>query len=148
MHSVPGAATAVISTMAGRRTSATMAESEVPRRRLMQFRAMRSIAAAVAMLAGAVHADILIGQTVGVTGAVAATVKESMQGAQLYIDRVNAQGGIKGEKVAILTLDDGFDVKRAVENTRVLVEEKNVLAMFMNRGTPHTEAMLPVLEKN
>src|SRR4051812_5481010 len=114
----------------------------------MQFRAMRSIAAAVAMLASAAHADILIGQTVGVTGAVAATVKESMQGAQLYIDRVNAQGGIKGEKVDILTLDDGFDVKRAVENTRVLVEEKNVLAMFMNRGTPHTEAMLPELEKN
>jgi len=114
----------------------------------MQFRAMRSIAAAVAMLAGAAHADILVGQTVGVTGAVAATVKESMQGAQLYIDRVNAQGGVKGEKVDILTLDDAFDVKRAVENTRVLVEEKNVIAMFMNRGTPHTEAMLPLLEKN
>lgn len=114
----------------------------------MHLRAMRTIAAVAAMLAGAAHADLLVGQTVGVTGAIAATVKESMGGARLYIDRVNAQGGVKGEKVEILTLDDGFDVKRAVENTRVLVEEKNVLAMFMNRGTPHTEAMLPLLEKN
>jgi branched-chain amino acid transport system substrate-binding protein len=114
----------------------------------MQLRAMRTIAAVVAMLAAAAHADILVGQTVGVTGAVAATVKESMRGAQLYIDRVNAQGGIQGEKVDILTLDDGFDVKRAVENTRVLIEEKNVIAMFMNRGTPHTEAMMPLLQKD
>ena len=114
----------------------------------MHLRATLAIATALTLLAGTARADILIGQTVGVTGAVAATVKESMQGAQLYIDHVNAHGGIKGERIDILTLDDAFDIKRAVENTRVLVEEKNVLAMFMNRGTPHTEAMLPVLQKN
>src|SRR5262249_29333745 len=26
------------------------------------------------------------------------------------------------------------------------IEEKNVLAMFLNRGTPHTEAFIPLLE--
>src|SRR6478609_6149435 len=125
-----------------------MDESEEPRRRLMQLRALRSVAAMLALAAGATHADILVGQTVGVTGAVAATVKESMLGAQLYIDNVNAHGGVKGEKIEILTLDDAFDLKRAVENTRVLIEEKNVLGLFMNRGTPHTEAMLPLLQKH
>jgi ABC-type branched-subunit amino acid transport system substrate-binding protein len=114
----------------------------------MQLRALRSVAAMLALAAGATHADILVGQTVGVTGAVAATVKESMLGAQLYIDNVNAHGGVKGEKIEILTLDDAFDLKRAVENTRVLIEEKNVLGLFMNRGTPHTEAMLPLLQKH
>jgi len=44
------------------------------------------------------HAQLKIGQSVGVTGAVAATVKESSLGAQLYIDAVNAKGGINGEK--------------------------------------------------
>lgn len=94
------------------------------------------------------QAQLLIGQTVGVTGAVAATVKESMAGAKLYIDSVNAKGGIRGEKVELITLDDKFDVKLAAENARILIEDKKVLALFMNRGTPHTEAMLPLLAKH
>lgn len=101
----------------------------------------------VATLAAGVHADILVGQTVGVTGPVAATVKESLAGAHLVIDSTNAKGGIRGEKIELITLDDGFDVKRTVENSRILIEEKNVVAMFMNRGTPNTEAIIPLLEK-
>ena len=81
-------------------------------------------------LAGA-HADLLIGQTVGVTGTVAATVKESMLGAQLYIDDVNAKGSVRGEKIELVTLDDQFQVTKTVENTRSLIEDRNVLAMFM-----------------
>jgi branched-chain amino acid transport system substrate-binding protein len=94
------------------------------------------------------HAAILIGQTVGLTGTVAATVKESMLGAQLYIDDVNARGGINGEKIDILTLDDRFEVSKTIENTKTLIEEKNVLALFMSRGTPNTEAMLPLLQQS
>ncbi|MGZ5179459.1 MAG: ABC transporter substrate-binding protein [Ramlibacter sp.] len=114
----------------------------------MKYRAVLSIAAALALLATSARADILIGQTVGVTGAVGATVKESLGGAHLYIDHVNATGGVKGEKLELITLDDGFDVKRAAENARILIEERNVIALFMNRGTPHTEAIIPLLEKH
>jgi ABC-type branched-subunit amino acid transport system substrate-binding protein len=108
-----------------------------------QFRCCCALA--LTLLCAAPRAQLLIGQTVGVTGAVAATVKESMAGASLYIDSVNARGGISGEKISIITLDDKFDVKQAAENARVLIEEKKVLALFMNRGTPHTQAMLPLL---
>lgn len=100
----------------------------------------------VAMLTA--RADLLIGQTVGVTGAVAATVKESMAGAQLYLDEVNARGGVHGEKVRLVTLDDMFDVQKAQANARTLIEDHGVLALFMNRGTPHTEAIYPLLEKH
>lgn len=102
----------------------------------------------LATLLGSAHAQIVIGQTVGVTGAVAATVKEAVAGARLFIDHVNAKGGIKGEQIELLTLDDKFDVKQAVENARILIEEKNVVALFMNRGTPHTEAIMPLLDKH
>lgn len=103
---------------------------------------------ALAGLASGACADIIVGQTVGITGAVAATVKEADTGARLYIDSVNAKGGIRGEKIDLVRLDDRFDVKQAVENARVLIEEKNAVVLFMNRGTPHTEAMLPLLEKH
>ena len=105
-------------------------------------------ACALAALVGSANAQIVIGQTVGVTGPVAATVKEAVEGARLLIDSVNAKGGIKGEKLELLTLDDKFDVKQAVENARLLIEEKNAVALFMNRGTPHTEAIIPLLEKH
>ena len=93
------------------------------------------------------QAQILIGQTVGVTGAVAATVKESSLGAALYLDAINAKGGVGGEKIELITLDDQFDTAQAALNARKLIEERRVIALFMTRGTPHTIGLLPVLDQ-
>jgi branched-chain amino acid transport system substrate-binding protein len=94
------------------------------------------------------HAQILIGQTAGFTGAVAAGVKETTDGAQLYLDAVNAKGGVNGQTIKLVSLDDKFDPKLSVVNTQKLIEEQGVLAMFLTRGTPHTEAIVPLLEKH
>ena len=94
------------------------------------------------------HAQILIGQTAGYSGQVAASVKETADGAMLYLDAVNAKGGVNGQKIELVSLDDKFDPKLAAENARKLIEENNVLALFLNRGTPHTEAIIPLLDKH
>jgi ABC-type branched-subunit amino acid transport system substrate-binding protein len=107
-----------------------------------------ALALGLALAFAAARADIVVGETVGVTGAVAATVKEALIGAHLYLDWVNATGGIKGEKIELITLDDKFDVKQAAENARVLIEEKNAVVLFMDRGTPHTQAIMPLLDKH
>ena len=44
------------------------------------------------------YAQILIGQTAGFTGTVAAGVTETTEGAKLYIDSINAKGGVNSEK--------------------------------------------------
>ena len=98
-------------------------------------------------LAAGAQAQIVIGQTAGFSGAVAAGVKETTDGARLYIDSINAKGGVHGQKIELISLDDKFDPKLAAENARKLVEERNVLALFLTRGTPHAEAMIPLLEK-
>jgi ABC-type branched-subunit amino acid transport system substrate-binding protein len=103
---------------------------------------------ALLALAGPARAQILIGQTVGVTGSAAATVQESMKGASLYLDHVNARGGVAGQKVEVITLDDKFDPKLTLENTRTLIEQKGVIGLFMTRGTPHTQGIVPVLEQH
>ena len=87
------------------------------------------ILVAAALSAGAAQAQILIGQTVGLTGPVAATVKEAVDGARLYIDGVNARGGVRGEKIELITLDDKFDPKLAAANANALITEKNVMAL-------------------
>lgn len=99
-------------------------------------------------LGATVSAQLLIGQTAGFTGAVALGVAETTEGAKLYLNAVNSRGGIGGQKIELISLDDKFDPKLAAANARTLIEERNVLAMFLNRGTPHTEAIIPLLEQH
>ena len=70
---------------------------------------------AIAVLGGTCQAQILIGQTAGFTGPVGASVKETSNGAKLYIDAVNAKGGVNGQKIELISLDDKFDPKLAAE---------------------------------
>jgi ABC-type branched-subunit amino acid transport system substrate-binding protein len=88
---------------------------------------------------------ILIGQTAGFTGTVAGGVKETTEGAKLYLNWINKNGGVHGRKIELVSLDDAFDPKRAGANAKILIEEKGVFALFLCRGTPHTEAIIPHL---
>jgi branched-chain amino acid transport system substrate-binding protein len=100
------------------------------------------------VFSAAANAQILIGQTAGFSGPVAAGVKETTDGAKLYLDAINAKGGVNGQKIELISLDDKFDPKLAAENAKKLIEEQNVVALFLNRGTPHTQAIIPLLDKN
>ena len=102
---------------------------------------------ALCLLTVSAHAQILVGQTAGYTGPVAAGVKETSDGAKLYINAVNAKGGVNRQKIELISLDDKFEPKIAADNARILIEDRNVAAMFLTRGTPHTEAILPLLDK-
>lgn len=92
-------------------------------------------------------ADILIGQTAGFTGPVASGVKESTDGARLYLRAINEKGGVNGQPIKLLSLDDGFQPAKAGENARKLIEDDKVVALFLTRGTPHTQAVLPWVQK-
>jgi branched-chain amino acid transport system substrate-binding protein len=100
-----------------------------------------------AIAQGVTANEILIGQTAGYTGIVAGPVAETAAGARLYIDSVNASGGVRGRRIRLESLDDAFDPKKSAENARILIKEKKVFAMFLNRGTPTTEAVLPIIKE-
>ncbi|WP_083745241.1 ABC transporter substrate-binding protein [Variovorax sp. KK3] len=102
----------------------------------------------LALACTAAWGQILVGQTTGVTGPAAASVNETIAGAQLLFDAVNATGGIHGEQIKLVRLDDGFDAQRAGENARELIEQTNVVALFQNYGTPQTQAIIPWLDKH
>lgn len=111
-------------------------------------RALRHLAALLAVLPALAGAQILIGQTAGFSGPVAAGVKETTEGAKLWIDAVNARGGVNGQKIELLSMDDQFEPKLAADNAKALIVDKGVLAMFLSRGTPHTEAIRPLLDEH
>lgn len=104
----------------------------------------RYLCAALLLWASAAHAQIVIGQSAGFTGPVADGVAELTEGAKLYLASVNRNGGINGEQVTLVSLDDNFKPARTAENAKTLVEKHKAVALFLLRGTPHTEAALPV----
>ena len=102
-------------------------------------------AALLTALVTSAHAQLRIGMPSGFTGSAAAGVKENTEGAKLYIDAVNRQGGVHSQPVELITMDDKFDPATTAQVGRALITEQHVLALFLNRGTPHTQALLPVL---
>ncbi len=91
------------------------------------------------------HAQLRIGQPSGFSGSVAVGVKENTVGAKLYFDEVNRRGGIHGQPIELRSVDDRFDPALTAATARDLITRDRVLALFLNRGTPHTQALLPVL---
>ena len=96
--------------------------------------------------AGPAGAQIRIGQTAGFTGTVASSVKEATDGAKLYFEAVNARGGVAGQKLELISLDDKFDPKLTLQNAKQLIDQ-GVVCLFLNRGTPNTEALMPLLNE-
>ncbi|MGE5649659.1 MAG: ABC transporter substrate-binding protein [Bacillota bacterium] len=111
--------------------------------------AMSALLAATSLTAaaeeGVTDNSIILGETIGVTGIIAGPVKEMIEGAQAYFASVNKQGGVHGRKIEVRVMDDKFDPATAAANAETLIKKEHVFALFQNRGTPHTEAILPIL---
>jgi len=95
--------------------------------------------------AGVSPNEIRLGASVVLSGPLGPQTAEYSVGSRLLFDAVNEAGGIHGRKISYVTLDDGFDPARTVENTRKLVEENKVFMIFNNTGTAQTAAILPML---
>lgn len=109
---------------------------------------MRHLLAIGALLFGfqqAASAQILIGQTADFSGGLSGAVKETLSGAKLYFDAVNGRGGIAGQKIELISLDDKYDPQIAAANAKELITKTKVIALFLNRGTAQTEAVMPIL---
>jgi ABC-type branched-subunit amino acid transport system substrate-binding protein len=89
---------------------------------------------------GVSDSEIRIGQTMPFSGPLSGmgTHGKTMLA---YFDMLNAQGGINGRKVKLLSLDDGYNPPKTVEQTRKLVEHEEVLLLFGSFGTATNNAV-------
>jgi branched-chain amino acid transport system substrate-binding protein len=58
-----------------------------------------------------------------------------------YFRMINDMGGINGRKINFISLDDGFQPPKTVEQTRKLIEQEQVLLLFNSLGTPTNTAI-------
>jgi branched-chain amino acid transport system substrate-binding protein len=88
---------------------------------------------------GASDTEIKIGQTYPYSGPLSSVGELGLTQAA-YIAMINDRGGINGRKVTFISLDDNYSPAKAIEQTRKLVEQDEVLAIFNPFGTPTATA--------
>jgi branched-chain amino acid transport system substrate-binding protein len=103
-----------------------------------RFFAGSLVATALAMLpavgCSAAETTIKLGNTAPYSGP-ASAYGTIARAEAAYFQMLNDQGGINGRKIDFLTLDDAYSPAKTVEQTRKLVEQDDVLAMFSSVGT-------------
>lgn len=82
------------------------------------------------------------------TGVLAASNAEALQGARLHLDAVNARGGVQGRRVELEALDDAQDPKRSAELFEQLRASGRLLALLLPRTTPSFEALAPLVARH
>ncbi|MDP1901123.1 MAG: ABC transporter substrate-binding protein [Rubrivivax sp.] len=105
--------------------------------------------AAMAVMAAAAEGPPIVVHHIGpLTGVLAGSNGEALAGARLYLDHLNARGGIAGRPVRMDALDDAQDAKIAASLFAQLVAERKLLALMMPRTTPSMESMMPGVLKH
>src|SRR3990170_2603001 len=87
---------------------------------------------------------IVIGQSAPLSGANAELGNEIRNGALAHFRKVNDAGGVHGRRVELATFDDANQVPRAEANTRKLVEEHGVFALFGYASATLSRPALPI----
>lgn len=93
---------------------------------------------------GVTSDTITLGQSCALTGPAQELGIEMRLGAQAYFNQVNQAGGVFGRQIKLVTLDDGYEPDRAAANTKKLINEDKVFALFGYVGTPTSNASLPI----
>ena len=102
--------------------------------------------AAFALPAIAQARPIVIGQSAAFSGPAAQLGIQMNAGAKVYIDSVNANGGVNGHLLELRTLDDGYEPDRCAANTAKFIKD-DVFALLGYVGTPTCVAALPLVNQ-
>ncbi len=124
------------------------AQGSLVRSRRLGLRALLAAAATPALLGvgrAQTPAPVVLHHIGPLSGVLAASNGEALQGARLFLDAVNRRGGVGGRLLQLQARDDAQDPRRTVE----LFEATgaSMLALLMPRTTPSMEALLPAVAR-
>ncbi len=102
---------------------------------------------ALAQQQGVTDTEIVVGDILPLTGPPALLGVAHNIGVKLAVAEVNAQGGINGRKVRLISEDDGYVVSRTIQGVRKLVTVDKIFAMTSISGSAQGQAALPLLKE-
>src|SRR3989442_7798606 len=95
---------------------------------------------------GEVSAQVKVGAVLSITGPASFLGDPEKKTLEMYVEDINAKGGVNGQKLQFVGYDDGADANAARTFATRLVEEDQVVAMVGGTTTGATLAMIPVFE--
>ncbi|HML06904.1 MAG TPA: ABC transporter substrate-binding protein [Xanthobacteraceae bacterium] len=102
---------------------------------------------AAALTAIPAAAQVKVGAVLSVSGPASFLGDPEKKTLDIYVDDINAKGGVDGQKIQLIVYDDGGDANAARTFATRLVEEDKVVAMVGGTSTGATLAMIPVFEE-
>ena len=112
------------------------------------FVAAALFAALVPWGAGAAEDDLKIGWIGPLSGWGTAGGTAIMRGAELAIDHINAQGGIDGRNLTLVSRDSEAKPERAITVARELVDRQKVYALIGKYDSSSAKALNPVVHES
>src|SRR6266571_4863663 len=89
------------------------------------------VSAALALPAVAQDAYV-VGVSAALTGPSASTNAPPIEGLRLYVDRLNAAGGVNGRKIQLVLQDDQGEPSKAAANAKKLITQDNVILLILS----------------
>jgi branched-chain amino acid transport system substrate-binding protein len=90
---------------------------------------------------------IKIGSVLSVTGPAAFLGEPELKTLQLYVDKINKEGGVLGRPLQLVHYDDGSDAGKANSFGKRLIEDDKVDVLVGGTTTGSTMSMVPLAEK-
>jgi len=95
-----------------------------------------------------VSADkVVFGQAAVFEGPASALGLGMRQGIQAAFAEANKAGGVKGRKLELVAVDDGYEPNKSIEAVNKLIGDHKVFALIGAVGTPTSAATLPIATK-
>lgn len=107
-----------------------------------------SVLSAQLILQPAYAAAVKIGAIFSVTGPAAFLGAPESKTAKMLVDKINADGGINGQKLQLIIKDSGGSPEKAVSFAKQLIEEDKVLAIIGPSTSGETMAIKALCEEN
>lgn len=87
---------------------------------------------------------ILFGQVAALSGPAQALGQDMREGLLAAFEEVNRAGGIGGRRLALKSVDDGYEPERTIVATKKIITEDKVFALVGPVGTPTSKAGQPI----
>ena len=91
-----------------------------------------ALVSAAIVLPALAQDSYVIGATGALTGPPAGTNAPPIEGLRLYVDRLNAAGGVNGKKIQLILLDDQAEPSKAAANAKRLITQDNVQLLVLS----------------
>ncbi len=101
---------------------------------------------ASAQAQGVTDDEIVIGSVNDLSGIFAAVGVPAVKGANVYFDKLNAEGGVHGRQIRFVVEDNGYQMPRAMQGYNKLLNRDKVFAMLLSLGTPMNMAGFKLLD--